>query len=225
MKDLKKKKGKKQFVVIGLGRFGRSVAVYLEMNGCDVMAIDEDEKKVNAISEYVTSAMCLDISNEEAVKELGLSNFDGAVVSIVRNLEKAVLATFCLKEYGISQVIVEAYDEMQGKILTKVGADQIIYPEHEMGLHIANTLAYDNFLDLIELSEDYTIADIKTPAAWVGKNLIELNLRAKYDVNIIAIKNQEDMKVTPSADVRLKEDDILMILGENDTLKKLSGAI
>ncbi|MDO5156577.1 MAG: TrkA family potassium uptake protein [Eubacteriales bacterium] len=225
MKKRAQKKPKKQFVVIGLGRFGRSVAKHLEKNGCNVMAIDEDEKKVNMISEYVTSAMCLDISDEEVVKELGLSNFDGAVISIVHSLEKAVLATICVKENGIGQVVVEAYDETQGKVLKKLGADVVVYPEREMGVHLANNLAFDNFLDAIELTSDYSIADIQTPKDWVGKNLIELNLRAKYDVNIIAIKRGTKVDMTPPADIRLAEEDVLMVLGENNILKKLSHTI
>lgn len=225
VKNMKKKAQKKQFVVIGLGRFGRSVAKHLEANGCMVMAIDEDEKKVNMISEYVTSAMCLDISDEEVAKELGLRNFDGAVISIVHSLEKAVLATLCVKENGIEQVIVEAYDETQGKVLKKVGADVIVYPEREMGVHLANNLVFDNFLDAIELTSDYSIADIQTPEEWVGKNLIELNLRAKYDVNIIAIKRGTKVNVIPAADIPLAADDILMVLGENEILKKLSHTI
>lgn len=220
-----KKNTKKQFVVIGLGRFGRSVAKHLEANGCMVMAIDEDKKRLNLIADYVTTAMCVDISDEDVVKELGLSNFDGAVISIVHNLEKAVLATICTKEYGIKQVIVEAYDEMQGKVLNKVGADMIVYPEREIGVHLANNLAFDNFLDSIELSSDYSIAEIHLPKQWIGKNLIELNLRAKYDVNVIALKRGNEIDVTPVADMTFLENDILMIIGQNSILKKLSNSI
>ena len=222
---MKKKKVKKQYVVIGLGRFGRSVAKHLEANGCTVMAIDMDEKKVNLVSDYVTSAMCLDISNEEATNELGLSNFDGAVISIVNSLEKAVLATICAKEHGIKQIIVEAYDETQGKVLKKVGADKIVYPEHEMGNHLAKNLAFDNFLDAVELSDGYSIAEIQTPEEWVGKNLIELNLRVKYDINVIALKRDREIDVTPVADMPLLEGDILVILGANHILKKLSKVV
>lgn len=220
-----KKNTKKQFVVIGLGRFGRSVAKHLEANGCMVMAIDEDKKRLNLIADYVTTAMCADISDEDVVKELGLSNFDGAVISIVHNLEKAVLATICAKEYGIKQVIVEAYDEMQGKVLNKVGADMIVYPEREIGVHLANNLAFDNFLDSIELSSDYSIAEIPLPKQWIGKNLIELNLRAKYDVNVIALKRGNEIDVTPVADMTFLEHDILMIIGQNSILKRLSNSI
>lgn len=221
---MKKKAEKKQFVVIGLGRFGRSVARHLEANGCMVMAIDDDEKKVNLVSEYVTSAMCLDIADEEVAKDLGLSNFDGAIISIVHSLETAVLATICVKEYGIKQVIVEAYDETQGKVLKKVGADEIVYPEREMGVHLANNLAFDKFIDTVELSVDYSMADINVPEPWIGKNLIELNLRAKYDINVIALKRGSELIVTPAADMALTGEDVMVIMGHNKTLKKLSAS-
>lgn len=222
---MKKKKEKKQFVVIGLGRFGKSVAVHLEANGCSVMAIDEDQKRLNAVSDYVTSAMCADIADEEASKDLGLNNFDGAIISLVHSLEKAVLATICAKEHGIEQVIVEAYDETQGKVLTKVGADLIVYPQREMGVHLANNLAFDNFLDSTELTTDYSIAEIEVPRDWIGKTLIELNLRAKHALNVIAIKRKNTVNVNPEADKPLLEADSLMILGKNTILKKLSNSI
>lgn len=222
---MKKKKEKKQFVVIGLGRFGKSVAMHLEANGCSVMAIDEDQKRLNAVSDYVTSAMCVDIADEEASKDLGLNNFDGAIISLVHSLEKAVLATICAKEHGIKQVIVEAYDETQGKVLSKVGADLIVYPQREMGVHLANNLAFDNFLDSTELTADYSIAEIAVPREWIGKTLIELNLRAKYDLNVIALKRKNTVNVNPEADKPLLEADALMILGKNTILKKLSNSI
>ena len=219
------KRAKKQYVVIGLGRFGRSVAKSLEANGCSVLAIDEDEKKVNLVSEYVTSAMCLDISNEDAANELGLGNFDGAVISKVNSLEKAVLATICVKEKGVKQVVVEAYDDTQAKVLKKLGAVKIVFPEREMGKHLANNLSFDNFVDTVELSNGYSVVEIHVPHAWVGKNLIELKLRTKYEVNVIAIKHNNNTDVTLAADKPLLEGDILVMLGENEVLKKLSKAV
>lgn len=215
----------KQYVVFGLGRFGRSVARHLEEHGCSVMAIDEDEKKVRLVSDYVTTAVCMDIADEDAAKELGLSNFDGAVVSMVNNLEKAVLATLCMKENGIEQIIVEAYDETQGKVLKKVGADTIVYPEREMGVHLANNLAFDNLLDAVELFDDYSVADVNAPKTWIGKNLIELNLRAKYDINVIAIKRNGEIDVNPDSKKPIQGKDVLVVLGKNEVLKKLSREI
>lgn len=222
---MKAKKKKKQYMVIGLDRFGKSVAKSLEANGCMVLAIDKDQKKINQIADYVTSAMCLDITDEEAIEELGINNFDGAIISFANNLEGAVLATVCLKDRGIPCVIAEAYDNSQGKVLKKVGVDRIIYSEQEMGVHLANNLAFDHFIDTVELSSEYTIAEIQTPASWVGKSLIELNLRKKYDVNVIAHKRNNETDITPIADMPLLKDDVLVILGKNNTIKKLSDII
>ena len=219
---MKKKMEKKQYIVIGLGRFGRSVARQLEANGCMVLAVDREEKNVNTVAEYVTRAMCMDITDEEAVKELGMSNFDGAVVSIGHNLDAAIFAVMWTKEQGVKQVIAKANDETQGKILTKVGADEIVYPEREMGDHLAKNLAFGNFLDTVELTADYSIAEIPILHEWVGKNLKELRLREKYHVNVIAVKRNRDLEVTPSADKNFVEDDIVVVLGKNDVLKKLS---
>lgn len=219
---MKKKIEKKQYIVIGLGRFGRSVARQLEANGCMVLAVDREEKNVNTVAEYVTRAMCMDITDEEAVKELGMSNFDGAVVSIGHNLDAAIFAVMWTKEQGVKQVIAKANDETQGKILTKVGADEIVYPEREMGDHLAKNLAFGNFLDTVELTADYSIAEIPILHEWVGKNLKELRLREKYHVNVIAVKRNRDLEITPSADKNFVEDDIVVVLGKNDVLKKLS---
>ena len=194
---MKKKNVKKQYVVVGLGRFGQSVARYLEVNGCTVLAIDSDSKKVNMVSEYVTRAMCVDIGDEEAVQELGLSNFDG-------------------------MIIAKAYDETQGKILSKVGANEIIYPEREMGYQLAKNLAFGKILDAVELTADYSIAEIPVMQKWIGKCLIELKLRERYHINVIAVKRGGELEVPPSADKEFEADDIIIFLGRNGVLKRIS---
>ena len=219
------KNSKKQYIVIGLDRFGKSVAKNLEKNGCMVLAIDKDQKRVNQISEYVTSAMCLDITDEESAQEIGFDNFDGAVISLANNLEAAVLTTVYIKERGIPLVIAEAYDNVQGKVLSKVGVDRIIYSEQDMGAHLANNLAFDHIIDSVELSSNFTIAEIQTPKGWIGKSLIDLNLRKKYDINVIALKRNNEIDITPPADLPLGESDVLVILGKNDIIKKLSKTI
>lgn len=218
----KRKIEKKQYVVMGLGRFGTSVAKQLEANGCMVLAVDRDERRVNNVAEYVTRAMCVDITDEEAILELGLSNFDGAVVSIGHNLDAAIFAVMSAKEQGIPKVIAKAYDETQGKILTKVGADEIVYPEREMGYHLAKNLAFGRLLDAVELTADYSIAEIPLLREWRGKNLIELKLREKYHVNVIAVKRGSDLEITPPADKPFLDGDVLVILGKNDVLNRLS---
>ena len=221
---MKKKITQKEYIVIGLGRFGSSVARQLEANGCRVLAIDRQEKRVNQIADYVTLAMGVDVGNEEALRELGGRNFDGAVISIGHSLDASVLAAIWAKEQGIGQIVAKAYDEMQGKILTKLGVDEIVYPEKEIGVHVANNLAFNNLFDAIELTAEYSIADIQTLRGWVGKDLKELNLRKKYGVNVIAIKRDGALLINPPAEKPTQKDDVFVLLGKNNTLKKIAGA-
>lgn len=219
-----KKWTQKEYIVIGLGRFGSSVAKQLEANGCKVLAVDRSEQMVGQIAEYVTLAMRIDVTDEEALKELGGRNFDGAIISIGHGLEASVLATIWAKEQGIRQIIVKAYDDTQGKILTKVGADEVVYPERQMGVHLANDLAFNNLFETIELTAEYSIADVDLPSGWVGKNLKELKLREKYGVNVIAVKRGGVLLINPSADEPMKQNDVFVLLGKNSTLKKLANA-
>lgn len=219
-----KKSRQKEYIIIGLGRFGNSVAKQLEANGCKVLAIDRNEQRIRQIAEYVTLAMCLDVADEEALEELGGRNFDGAVISIGHSLDASVLATIWAKEQGIKQVIAKAYDETQGKILAKIGADEIVYPEKETGVHLANNLAFNNLIDTIELSPEYSIAEVTILTDWIGKSLIELKLREKYDVNVIAIRRGGSLILNPAADAPSKKNDVFILLGTNNTLKKIADA-
>ena len=217
-----KKSAPKEYVVIGLGRFGSSIAKQLEANGCKVLAIDRNEQRIRQIADYVTLAMCLDVSNEDALEELGGRNFDGAIISIGHSLDASVLATIWAKEQGIPQVIAKAYDEMQAKILTKIGADKIVHPEKEIGVQLANDLAFNHLFDAIELSSEYSIAEIMTLTDWIGKDLREIRLREKYGVNAIAVKRSGTLIVNPPADAPTKKEDIFLLLGTNATLKKIA---
>ena len=214
----------KESRVIGMGRFGSSMARQLEANGCKVLAIDRNEKRVNQIAEYVTLAMRVDVTNEDALRELGGRNFDGAVISIGHSLDASVLAAIWAKEQGIGQIIAKAYDDMQGKILTKMGVDKIVYPEREMGVHLANDLAFNNLFDAIELTSEYSITDVSALNGWAGKNLKELKLREKYGVNVIAIKRNGVLLINPPADDPTQKGDVFVILGLNGTLKKIANA-
>lgn len=217
-----RKRSQKEYIVIGLGRFGCSVAMQLEANGCKVLAIDHNESRVRQIAEYVTLAMCVDVTNEEALKELGGKNFDGAIISIGHSLEASVLAAIWAKEQGIKQIIAKAYDEMQAKILRKLGVDEIVRPEKEMGTHLANNLAFNNLFDAIELTAEYSIADVGILNSWIGKNLKELKLREKYGVNVIAVKRGGALIINPSADDPSKKNDVFVLLGKNSTLKRIA---
>lgn len=221
-----KKRGnkRKEFVVFGLGKFGTSVARALADNGCQVMAVDSDARLVEEIAENVTYAVCTDVTDADAIHSLGIRNFDGAIVAIGENLEASVLVTIISKELGIPYVLAKAQSELQAKVLKKVGADKIVFPEKETGIRIANNLVSDNFFDAIELSSKYSMMDLDVPEEWVGKSLRELNLRATKKINIIGIKQKEEFEITPDPDAPLGADDVLVIIGRNQTLSKLIGS-
>lgn len=211
----------KQFVVIGLGRFGSSVATTLSDNGYDVLAIDKDEERVQSISTEVTHAVETDATDEEALKTLGVRNFDVAVVSIGDNVSANILCTLILKELGVPYVIVKAPDRLHGKVLTKVGADRVVYPERDMGSRIAHNLISSNVLDYIEFAPEYGVIEILATDKMFGRTLKELEFRANFDVNVMAIKRGENLHISPGADDKILEGDKLVLMGKNDNLEKM----
>lgn len=219
----KNAKKRKEFVVFGLGKFGTSVARTLTDNGCQVMAVDSDARLVEEIADDVTYAVCTDVTDADAIHSLGIRNFDGAIVAIGENLEASVLVTIISKELGIPYVLAKAQTELQAKVLKKVGADKIVFPEKETGMRIANNLVSGNFFDAIELSTKYSMMDLDVPEEWVGKTLRELNLRATKKINIIGVKQKNEFEITPDPDAPLEADDVLVIIGRNQTLSKLVG--
>ena len=214
---------KKEFVVFGLGRFGASVAKALADNGCQVMAVDSEQSKVEAIADAVTYAVCTDVTDAEAIQSLGISNFDGAIVAIGENLEASVMVTILAKEMGIPYILAKAQTNLQAKVLKKVGADMIVFPEQETGIRIAHNLVHGNFFDAIELSTQYSMMDFAVPEDWIGKSLRELNVRATKKINIIGIKRAGTLEITPEPDAPLLADDVLIIIGKNQALSKLTG--
>lgn len=215
----------KDVVVFGMGRFGRSVALQLEANGCKVLAVDTNEEKVQSVSEYVTAAVCAPATDEEAMEELGIRNFDTAIIAIGHNLEASILVTMWCKENGVRHVIAKAFDELQGKVLKKVGADDVIFPEYEMGKRLANNLTLNNISNAIEITDDYSVGEITSPKKWLGKEIKNLKLREQYRINIIAIKHGSYTEMNPTSDYVIKNNDLIVILGSNDMLKKLVSQI
>ncbi len=212
---------KKSYVVFGLGRFGMSIATRLYELGNEVMAVDDNAHNVQRIEPYVTCAVVADARDEGALRSLGVQNYDCAVVAIGSDLATGVIATLNLKELGVKQVICKATDDVQRKALERVGADRVVIPERETGVKLAQSLTSSDVLDFIELSEDFGIAEIQVPAQWVGKSLREVNVRAKYGINIIALKQGENIDITPDADMPLKENVVLVVLGRNEQIGKL----
>lgn len=216
---------KKQFVVIGLGRFGTSVAKTLYSLGNDVLAIDVDEETVQSISDSVTHSVQAEATDENTLRSLGIRNFDVAVVTIGSDLQASVMVTLLLKELGVKHIIAKANSELHAKVLYKIGADRVVLPERDMGVRVAHNLVSSNILDYIELSPDYSIAEIANPRVWQGKTLQELNLRANYGINVVAVKKDNDINVSPMADDVLEAGDVVVAIGGADELNKLESQI
>lgn len=208
----------KSYVVIGLGLFGSSVARQLCALGAEVLAIDTDSDLVQQVSGEVTSAVVADARDLEVLRALGAHTCDSAVVAIGDDLASSVLATMNLKELGIRQIVCKAHDETHRKVLEKLGADTVVIPEKEVADKLARSLTSHNVLEFIELSHDYGIVEIPAPRAWVGRNLKELNVRAKLGVNIIAIERNDKISVSPRAEFEIAKNDILVVLGDYDSL-------
>ncbi len=210
---------KKQFAVIGMGRFGSSVAKTLSNLGFEVLAIDSSEQRTQEVSNIVTHVVQADSTDEEALRALGLRNFDVVIVAIGQDIQASILTTIIVKEIGVPKVVVKAQNELHGKVLAKVGADKVIYPERDMGVRVAHHLISSNIIDYIELSEDYSIVEVQASGQMVGRNLRELDIRAKYGCNVMAIRTGDKMNIAPHAEDIIKYNDILVIVGTNTDLK------
>ncbi len=211
----------KQFLIIGCGRFGESIATTLYSLGHEVLVVDKDEEKVSNISQMVTHAVIADITNEGVLKDLGVKNFDVCVVAISSNYEASIIATVEAKELGVKKVVAKAKDELHSNVLKKIGADKVIIPERDMGIRVAHNLISSNILEYIELSEDFSMVEINLPNDWEGKSLRGINLRGKYGLNVVAIKNGIDITVNPNPDQLLKRDDVLLVVGKTKEITNL----
>ena len=215
-------KGKdKQYIVIGCGRFGSSVAKKMCQLGNEVMVIDKDEDSINNIAELVTHTAIVDVTEERDLKSIGLGNFDVVIVAISSDIRASIMATVMAKEMGVPKVVCKAKDELQAKVLYKIGADKVVFPERDMGIRLAYNLASENILDQINLDPEYSIMEIVTPTNWVGKTIIELNLRAKYDITVLAVKTTSGLKVMPSPNYKMQEKNILIIIGNTDKISDI----
>lgn len=211
----------RQFAVIGLGKFGASVARALAEMGHEVLAIDKDPDKIQHLADSVTHAVQADATDEEALRAIGIRNVDVAVVTIGQDIRASILASLILKEIGVGLVVAKATDELHGRLLEKLGVDRVVYPERDMGVRLANSLASSNILEYIELSPDYGVAEIVATEDFANKTLRDLNLRARYGANVVAIRSGDDVKVSPGADDRVHEGDILVVLGSTESLDML----
>lgn len=211
---------KKQFAVIGLGRFGGSICHKLSEQGCEVLAIDNDEERVNEFTTIASQAVIADSTDETVLKKLGLKNFDHVIVAIGDNIQASILTTLILKEMGVPKVTAKAQNDYHEKVLRKIGADFVIHPERDMGSRIAHNITSTSVLDYLELSDDHSILEVVAGRKMSGQSLVELDVRARYGVNIVAIKKNGQINVSPRADQIVNVDDILIVIGADVDIER-----
>nr|WP_284703634.1 TrkA family potassium uptake protein [Clostridium swellfunianum] len=211
----------KQFAVIGLGRFGSSIAKVLSSSGYEVLAVDKDMERIQGISDEVTHAIQADVTSESSIRSLGISNFDVVVVSIASDLEASILVTLMAKELGAKYVVAKARSESHAKVLSKIGADKIVFPERDMAERIAHNIISSNILDYIELSPEYSIMELAALEEWQNKSLGQLTMRRRYGINVLAIKHNDKINAFPNADDIIREKDVIIAVGHNDDLDKI----
>lgn len=212
---------KKSFAVIGLGRFGRSIAMELSKLGGDVMVIDHNDEKINHMSDYVTCALNVDVSDREALCDTGIANMDAVIVAMADYLEPSIISVITAKDLGVPLVIAKARDHVTGEIYNKVGADKVVFPEKESGKRISRKLMCDDFLEFFELSKNVSLIELLPKKEWVGKTLRELNLRSEYNINVIAVKENDDVVVIKDPDEALKAECPLLITVNKEDIKRL----
>ncbi len=211
----------KSYAVFGLGRYGLSVAKELADNGAEVLAVDVDESIVNSVISDIPFCKCADITDASVIKQLGIANMDVVVVAMANNLEASVMAVMLCKEVGVKTVIVKCANEMHRKILSKVGADKVVFPESESGTRLAKNLLSSGFVDIIELSNDVSLIELDVKSEWVGKTLIDLDLRKKYSINVIAIRQACGLEINVDPTMKLDKEMQLVVITNTSKLKKL----
>lgn len=211
---------KKQYAVLGLGKFGHSVAIALENLGCNVIVVDNCSEKIQEIADSVTYAIKGDVTEVNIMKSLGARNLDGAVIGVAENLEASIMATIITKEIGIPYVIAKASNDLHASILKRVGADAVIFPEKEMGSRIAKSIVSTNFADWIQLSDDYSMVETEVPDSWIGKTLIDLHVRQRYGINVVGIIEKGEVEVNLDPNRPLPAKAILILIASNKQLQK-----
>ncbi|MGY0692232.1 potassium channel family protein [Virgibacillus sp. FSP13] len=211
---------KRDFAVIGLGRFGGSICRELSMEGMEVLAIDVDEDKVNEFKNIASHAVIADSTDEATLKDLGIKNIDHVIVAIGDNIQASILTTVVLTDFNIKKITVKAQNDYHEKILNKIGADQVVHPERDMGKRIAHNIISNNILDYLELSDDHSIVEVKVGEKMRGKSLVDLDIRANYGCNVVAIKRGKDINVSPSAEDLLRNEDVLIVIGADKDISR-----
>ena len=216
-----KKPQKKQFIVVGLGRFGRAIAETLCQDGEEVLGVDRRMDVVEEMRDVLTHAVQLDAMDRDALSALGVQDFDVAFVTMGSDIRASGTIVMLLKELGAKKVIAKAQDEFHGRMLEKLGADRVLFPERDMGRRIAHNLVSKDIIDYLELSPDYSLAEIRPKPEWIGHPLKELMLRSRLGINVVAVRNGETLNAMPLPDTVFREDDVLLVVTREETLLKL----
>lgn len=214
-----------QYAVIGLGRFGSSLAEELLKLGHEVLGIDMDEEAVEEMSDKLTHVVVADSTDEEVIRSLGIRNFDCVVVAIGNDIQASILTAILLKDIGVKTVVAKALSELHGKVLNKIGVDRVIYPERDMGIRVAHQLVSPNLLDYIELSDDYTIAELAVPKRLAGRTLKELDPRARYGCSVVAINRKKGVIIAPTATDTFEERDVMVVIGTNEQIETFENEV
>ena len=212
---------KKTYAVFGLGRYGTAVAKELVENGMEVIAVDSDERIVNTAADVLPICKCADITDPDVIQQLGINNVDVVIIAMANNLEASVMAVTLCKEAGVPTVIAKCANEMHQKILNRVGADKVVFPENESGIRLAKDLLSSGFVDMVSLARNVSIIELDVKPEWEGKNLIELNLRKKYSINVVALRREETVSVDIDPHAPLLKSDKLIVIANTDKLAKL----
>lgn len=220
---------RKQFAIIGLGRFGSAMATTLAELGQDIIGVDSEPERVRTLADTLTQAVELDATDERALKAAGIHNVDIAVVSIGENIESSLLVVMLLKELGVKMIVAKAVTGLHGRILEKLGVSRVVFPEREMATRTAHSLVMPNAIDYIELSRDFSIVELPAPAEFIGKNLKQLELRPRFGLTLVAIKRREGeadvTNIAPGAEEVIRQGDVLALLGNISDLKRLDSAL
>ena len=211
----------KSFLVLGLGRFGTSIAKTLSSLGCEVMGVDRNMERVKNVLGFIGNAVQANTADENAMAELGVSDYDCVIISASGDIKSSVLTTVLCKENGAKYLICKASDDLHAKILEKVGADRVVMPEKDSGERLARTLVSKYITDYIELSDEFTISEFVVPKEWVGKDLVSLQVRNKYGISVVAVRNDEDISLTIDPYRKIEKDDVFVALGSYDSFRKI----
>ncbi|HZK45725.1 MAG: TrkA family potassium uptake protein [Eubacteriales bacterium] len=212
----------KSFAVIGIGRFGTSVALTLSLMGHEVLAVDTSAAAIDSIADRVTHAIVADATDERVLRRIGIAEFDAVVISVAADIRASILTAMLSKELGAKRVVAKAADDLHAKLLIKAGADQVVQPERDSGVRLARSIAVDSVLDYFALTDDVSINELRLPYSWAGKSLVQLGIRTRYGVSVIAIKRGEKMIVAIDPNSALEQGDVLVLLGSNHELEKLA---